>query len=55
MAKDDRPQINLRAAPDDIALWQEAAKAQGLNLSAWLRMIALRDARKVLAPLKRAA
>ena len=46
MAIDNRPQVNIRAEPDAIALWHKAAKVHGLSLSAWLRMIALRAARK---------
>ena len=46
MAKDTRPQINIRAEPEDIALWQQAARANGLTLSAWLRFVALKAARR---------
>jgi uncharacterized protein (DUF1778 family) len=53
--KDDRPQINFRASADDVALMQAAAKATGQNLSAWLRLVALKAARRDLAELKRAA
>jgi uncharacterized protein (DUF1778 family) len=48
MAKDTRPQVNIRAEPTDIELWQQAAKANGLTLSAWLRFVALKAARKDL-------
>jgi uncharacterized protein (DUF1778 family) len=46
MAKDTRPQINIRAKAEEIGQWTEAANLNGLSLSAWLRMIALRAARK---------
>ncbi len=48
MPKDERPQVNIRAEPSDIKLWQNAAKATGLSLSAWLRMVALKAARREL-------
>lgn len=48
MAKDNRPQVNIRAEASDIKLWQEAANASGLSLSAWLRLVALKAARREL-------
>lgn len=55
MAKDTRPQINIRASMDEIALFEEARKVAGLNLSAWLRFVAIKAARKELAEAKKAA
>jgi len=46
--KDTRPQVNIRAALSDIKGWTAAAKRNGLSLSAWLRMIANRTARREL-------
>ncbi len=48
MAKDTRPQINIRASAPDIKLWHAAAKRMGLSLSAWLRLVALKSARREL-------
>ncbi len=48
MANDIRPQINIRVASPDLKLWHSAAKATGLSLSAWLRMVALKAARREL-------
>jgi len=44
--KKDRPQFNLRVKPDEASLWEEAANLNGLTVSAWLRLVALRAARK---------
>lgn len=49
MTKDTRPQVNIRAESAVIAQWHKAAKTQGLTLSAWLRMIAIKAARKEAA------
>jgi len=49
MAKDVRPQVNIRADADAIRDWIEAATLDGISLSAWLRQLANRAARKALA------
>ncbi len=41
--KDDR--IDLRVSAEERARWQAAAKALGLTLSAWLRMLATKAAK----------
>lgn len=44
--KRQRPQINLAADPKDIKLFKEAASKLGLNLSSWIRMVALQAAKE---------
>lgn len=48
MARDTRPQVNVRADSGVIKLWHQAAKAEGLTLSAWLRMVAIKAARRII-------
>ena len=43
------PQINIRADQGDIDVWQQAARLSGLSLSAWLRLTALKAARREIA------
>ena len=45
--------IRFRATSEDREILEAAAEAKGLDLSAWMRDVLLRSARKVLSSLKR--
>jgi hypothetical protein len=42
-------EIKIRLAPEDKALFEEAARRRGLSMSAWMRMVALDAARPASA------
>jgi uncharacterized protein (DUF1778 family) len=42
--KDER--VELRASPDDVATWRQAAEAEEMTLSDWIRRTLNKQARK---------
>lgn len=48
MQKEKTARIQLAISPTDKALFERAAKAEKLSLSAWLRIVAEKAARKVV-------
>lgn len=45
-APDDRQQVNVRLSRAEVETLRRAAEAAGMTLSAWLRMVGLREAQR---------
>jgi uncharacterized protein (DUF1778 family) len=46
--KPKETRLNVRATPDELALWGEAAKNDGRNLTSWVKWTLTRAARAQL-------